>query len=62
LLSACPDPAGSVTATRVTFVRLWARWPTAAGRLDQVADIARELLAKPLPSVAEDRLRSLQLQ
>lgn len=30
---------------------------TAAGRLDQAARIARDLLAKPLPSAAEDRLR-----
>jgi DNA-binding NarL/FixJ family response regulator len=30
---------------------------TAAGRLDQAARIARDLLAKPLPPVAEDRLR-----
>ena len=30
---------------------------TAAGRLDQAARIARDLLAKPLPAAAEDRLR-----
>ena len=30
---------------------------TAAGRLDQAARIARDLLAKPLPPAAEDRLR-----
>ena len=30
---------------------------TAAGRLDQAARIARDLLAKPLPPSAEDRLR-----
>ncbi|HEX6452336.1 MAG TPA: AAA family ATPase [Trebonia sp.] len=30
---------------------------TAAGRLDQAARIARDLLAKPLPPTAEDRLR-----
>jgi DNA-binding CsgD family transcriptional regulator/tetratricopeptide (TPR) repeat protein len=30
---------------------------TAAGRLDQAARIARDLLAKPLPSATEDRLR-----
>ena len=30
---------------------------TAAGRLDQAARIAHDLLAKPLPSAAEDRLR-----
>jgi predicted ATPase len=30
---------------------------TAAGRLDQAARIAEDLLAKPLPSEAEDRLR-----
>jgi DNA-binding NarL/FixJ family response regulator len=30
---------------------------TAAGRLDQAAQIARDLLAKPLPAAAEDRLR-----
>ena len=30
---------------------------TAAGRLDQAARIARDLLAKPLPPPAEDRLR-----
>jgi DNA-binding CsgD family transcriptional regulator len=30
---------------------------TAAGRLDQAARIARDMLAKPLPSAAEDRLR-----
>ena len=30
---------------------------TAAGRLDQAARIARDMLAKPLPPVAEDRLR-----
>jgi DNA-binding CsgD family transcriptional regulator len=30
---------------------------TAAGRLDQAARITRDLLAKPLPSAAEDRLR-----
>jgi DNA-binding CsgD family transcriptional regulator len=30
---------------------------TAAGRLDQAGRIARDLLAKPLPSAAEDRLR-----
>ncbi len=30
---------------------------TAAGRLDQAAGIARDLLAKPLPPAAEDRLR-----
>jgi DNA-binding CsgD family transcriptional regulator len=30
---------------------------TAAGRLDQAAQISRDLLAKPLPPAAEDRLR-----
>ncbi len=30
---------------------------SAAGRLDQAAQIARDMLAKPLPPVAEDRLR-----
>jgi len=30
---------------------------TAAGQLDRAARIARDMLAKPLPSVAEDRLR-----
>jgi DNA-binding CsgD family transcriptional regulator len=30
---------------------------TAAGRLDQAARIARDLLGRPLPSAAEDRLR-----
>ena len=30
---------------------------TAAGRLDQAARIARDMLAKPLPPAAEDRLR-----
>ena len=30
---------------------------TAAGRLDQAARIARDLLARPLPAAAEDRLR-----
>jgi DNA-binding CsgD family transcriptional regulator len=30
---------------------------TAAGRLDQAARVARDMLAKPLPPVAEDRLR-----
>lgn len=30
---------------------------TAAGRLDQAAPIARDLLGRPLPSAAEDRLR-----
>jgi DNA-binding CsgD family transcriptional regulator len=30
---------------------------TAAGRLDQAARIARDMLAKPLPPLAEDRLR-----
>jgi DNA-binding NarL/FixJ family response regulator len=33
---------------------------TAAGRLDQAAGIARDMLAKPLPPVAEDRLRCAQ--
>jgi DNA-binding CsgD family transcriptional regulator len=33
---------------------------TAAGRLDQAAGIARDMLAKPLPPAAEDRLRCAQ--
>jgi DNA-binding NarL/FixJ family response regulator len=47
--AADPDaPARAVTAAEAL---------TAAGRLDQAARIIRDLLAKPLPPAAEDRLR-----
>jgi DNA-binding NarL/FixJ family response regulator len=50
-LTAPADPAARPRA--VAAVEALA----AAGRLDQAARIARDLLAKPLPSAAEDRLR-----
>jgi DNA-binding CsgD family transcriptional regulator len=45
------DPAGMSRAVAA------AEALTAAGRLDQAAAIAHDLLAKPLPPTAEDRLR-----
>jgi DNA-binding CsgD family transcriptional regulator len=48
------SPADPAALSRAVAV---AEALTAAGRLDQAARIARDLLAKPLPPVAEDRLR-----
>jgi DNA-binding CsgD family transcriptional regulator/tetratricopeptide (TPR) repeat protein len=50
-LTAAADPAALSRAVAA------AEALAAAGRLDQAARIARDMLAKPLPSVAEDRLR-----
>jgi DNA-binding CsgD family transcriptional regulator len=47
-----PDDPGALSRAVAAAEAL-----TAAGRLDQAAQIARDLLAKPLPTVAEDRLR-----
>ena len=47
-------PAGPGTMSRSVAA---AEALTAAGRLGQAARIARDMLAKPLPSAAEDRLR-----
>jgi DNA-binding CsgD family transcriptional regulator len=44
-----PDALGRAVAAAEALV--------AAGRLDQAARISRDLLARPLPSAAEDRLR-----
>jgi DNA-binding CsgD family transcriptional regulator len=48
------DPADPAALCRAVAA---AEALTAAGRLDQAARIARGMLAKPLPSAAEDRLR-----
>jgi len=48
------DPADSAALARAVAA---AEALTAAGRLDQAAAIAHDLLAKPLPPTAEDRLR-----
>jgi hypothetical protein len=50
-LTSPADPAALSRAVAATEAL------TAAGRLDQAARIARDMLAKPLPPVAEDRLR-----
>ena len=50
-LTSLADPAALSRAVAATEAL------TAAGRLDQAARIARDMLAKPLPPVAEDRLR-----
>jgi len=47
-----PDDPGALSRAVAAAEAL-----TAAGRLDQAAQIARDLLAKPLPAAAEDRLR-----
>ena len=48
------SPADPATLTRAVAA---AESLTAAGRLDQAARVARDMLAKPLPPAAEDRLR-----
>jgi DNA-binding CsgD family transcriptional regulator len=47
-----PDDPGALSRAVAAAEAL-----AAAGRLDQAAQIARDLLAKPLPTVAEDRVR-----
>ena len=47
-----PDDAGALSRAVAAAEAL-----TAAGRLDQAARIAGDMLAKPLPAAAEDRLR-----
>jgi DNA-binding CsgD family transcriptional regulator len=52
--AAATDPGDPAALSRAVTA---AEALTAAGRLDQAARITRDLLAKPLPSAAEDRLR-----